>query len=193
MDISAKDLAVLFFDQWFCENGLPTEIVSDRDKLFISRFWKALTTLCGVKLKMTSSYHPESNGSSKRTNKTVNQSLRYHVERSQKGWVRALPQIRFNMMNTVNASTGFSNFQLHLGRLPHLIPPIVPTELLEDLRTAASRVEDLISQIQTDVLEARDNLLQAKILQEHYANMDCGKEFVYVVGDMVMLSTFNRR
>jgi len=28
-DISAEELAYLFFDQWYCENGLPSEIVSD--------------------------------------------------------------------------------------------------------------------------------------------------------------------
>jgi len=39
MDISAKQLALLFFDRWYCENGLPSELLSDRDKLFMSRFW----------------------------------------------------------------------------------------------------------------------------------------------------------
>jgi hypothetical protein len=193
MDISAEDLAVLFFDHWFCENGLPLEIVSDRDKLFVSRFWKSLTALCGVKLKMSSSYHPQTDGSSERSNKTVNQSLRYHVDRSQRGWVRALPRIWFNMMNSINASTRFSNFQLHLGRSPRLIPPIVPSELPDDLRSAAVRTEELITQIRTDVMEAQDNLLQAKIFQEHFANTNRGEEFIYQVGDMVMLSTFNRR
>jgi hypothetical protein len=143
--ISAEDLVVLFFDHWFCENGLPTEIISDRDKLFISRFWAALSALCGVKLKMSSAYHPQTDGSSKRTNKTVNQSLRYHVDRSQKGWVHALPQIRFAIMNTVNASTRFSNFQLHLGRSPRLIPPIVPTQLPDTIRSAASTAESVIT------------------------------------------------
>jgi hypothetical protein len=38
---------------------------------------------------------------------------------------------------------------------------------------AASKAEDFISQIQTDVLTAQDNLLQAKIFQEHYTNMNC--------------------
>ena len=140
---------------------------------------------------MSSSYHPQTNGSSERTNKTVNQSLRYHVERSQKGWVRALPWIWFAMMNTVNASTGFSGFQLHLGRSPRLIPPMVPTDLPDDLRSAAPTAEDVISQIRTDVMEAQDNLLQAKIFQEHYTNLDRGDKFVYQVGDQVMLSTFN--
>jgi hypothetical protein len=75
IDINAEDLAVLFFDHLFCENGLPTEIVSDRDKLFVSKFWTALTALCGVKLKMSSAYHPQTDGLSEHMNKTINQSL----------------------------------------------------------------------------------------------------------------------
>ncbi|EDR02339.1 reverse transcriptase-RNase H-integrase [Laccaria bicolor S238N-H82] len=90
-DITAENLAILFFDKWYCENGLPADIVSDRDKLFISRFWRALHKLTGIKLKLSTSYHPETDGASERTNKTVNQALRFHVERNQMGWVRALP------------------------------------------------------------------------------------------------------
>jgi len=74
-DITAEQLAAIFFNEWYCENGLPTDIVSDRDKLFVSRFWKALHHLTGVKLKMSTAYHPETNGASEHTNKTVNQSL----------------------------------------------------------------------------------------------------------------------
>jgi hypothetical protein len=129
MDINAEDLAVLFFDHWFCENGLPMETISNRDKLSISQFWVALTRLCGVTLKMSSMHHPQTDGSSEWTNKTVNQSLHYHVNHSQKGWVCALPCLCFTIMNTVNASTDFSNFQLHLSCSPHLIPPIIPTDL----------------------------------------------------------------
>jgi len=100
-NITAEDLATLFFNEGYCENGLPTDIVSDRDKLFVLRFWKALHHLTGVKLKMSTSYHPETDGSSKRTNKTVNQALQFHVEHNKMGWVHALPQIRFDMMNTI--------------------------------------------------------------------------------------------
>jgi hypothetical protein len=85
--ITAEQLAEIFFDSWYCETGLPSDIVCDWDKLFISQFWKALTKLTGVKLKMLSAYHPETNGSSERSNKTVNQLLRCHIQRNQKGWV----------------------------------------------------------------------------------------------------------
>jgi len=90
-NIMADELAVLFFNHWYCENGLPLEFISDRDKLFVSRVWKRLTKITGVKLGMSTAFHPETDGSSEWTNKTVNQCLRYHVTRNQKGWVRALP------------------------------------------------------------------------------------------------------
>jgi len=35
-DITAKNLALLFFNHWYCKNGLPNDIISDRDKLFLS-------------------------------------------------------------------------------------------------------------------------------------------------------------
>ena len=79
LNITAEDLAVLFFNNWYCENGLPNNIICDRDKLFISRFWTALTKLTGVKLKMSTAYRPETDGSSERSNKMINQMLHYHV------------------------------------------------------------------------------------------------------------------
>jgi len=192
-DITAEDLAVVFFDHWYCENGLPNSIVCDRDKLFVSRFWKALTRLTGVKLKMSSAYHPETDGSSERSNKTVNQMLRFHVKRNQKGWVRALPRIRFQMMNTINASTKFSGFQLHLGRSPRVIPPIIPQTLPLELLNAADTAMTTIQQLTNDVAEARDNLLLTKITQTFHANASRGTDPNYKPGDLVMLSTKHRR
>jgi hypothetical protein len=93
MNISAERFAAQFFDLWYCENGLPLNIISDRDKIFVSKFWKALNKLTGIKLKMSSAYHPETDGSSERSNKSVVQCLRYHVERNQTGWVMALPLV----------------------------------------------------------------------------------------------------
>ena len=74
---------------------------------------------------MSSSYHPETDGASERTNKTVIQRIRFAVERDQKGWASALPKVRFDIMNTVNNSTGYSPFQLRFGKSPRLLPPIL--------------------------------------------------------------------
>jgi hypothetical protein len=88
---TTEDIAELFFINWYCENGLPTDILSDWDKLFFSHFWQALHKLMGIQSKFLTSYHPKTNGSSKWTNKTVNQCIGFHVKRNQKGWVNPYP------------------------------------------------------------------------------------------------------
>ncbi|TFY76750.1 hypothetical protein EWM64_g7262 [Hericium alpestre] len=94
-DISAKDFASVFFDNWYCNHRLPLDIISDHDKLFILWFWHALHRLSGVVLKMSSSFHPETDRASEHTNKTVNQCLHHHVDHNQTGWVKALPLLLY--------------------------------------------------------------------------------------------------
>lgn len=125
--LTAPELTDLFFNHWYCKNRLPLEIISNCSKLFISQFWKAFHARTGVKIKMSTAYHPETNGESKQTNKTVIQALQFHVQRNQKGWVRALPHVCSDLMNIINHLTGFLPFQLHLVRSPHLSPPLIKT------------------------------------------------------------------
>jgi Chromo (CHRromatin Organisation MOdifier) domain len=186
--IMAEQLASIFFDKWYCKNGMPDNIISDCDKLFTSQFWKTLTKISGVKLKMSSVYHLETDGSSECSNKTINQMLRYHVHCNQKGWVRALPRIHFQIMNTVNASMKFSGFQLHLGHSTRLIPSL--NRLAAILAQPAG---DFIEHLQHDVEDAKDNLMLAKITQTYQQSKHCGPEPDYMINNMVMLSTKNRR
>jgi hypothetical protein len=133
IDMMAEDFVVIFFNRWFCENGCPLELITDRNKLFVSRFWKALMKLSDIKHKMSTAFHPQTDGTSERTNKTVVQALRFHVERNQSGWAKALPKIRFDIMNTVNVSMGYSPFMLKSAHSPCLIPPLMPAHLNSDL------------------------------------------------------------
>ncbi|KAJ8520332.1 hypothetical protein ONZ45_g2797 [Pleurotus djamor] len=185
-NLKARDFASLFFDHWYCENGLPLDIFSDRDKLFLSDFWKELTTLLGVSLKMSTSFHPQTDGASERTNRTVIESLRYFVDRQQTGWVAALPRVRFSIMNTVNASSGFSGFQLRLGTSPRLVPPF-------SLEGEASDAAELVRDVCDIVDGAKDALVAAKALQAQAANKNRGPEGTLDQGDLVYLSTANRR
>jgi hypothetical protein len=121
----------------------------------------------------------------------VNQCLRFHVERNQKGWVKALPLIRFNIMSTVNKSTGFSPFQLRLGRTPRVIPPFLGNISQNDgSEVSASK---FMEKIHYDTQEARDNLARAKISQSVQRNRSRTLTFPFKVGDRVKLSTFHRR
>jgi len=192
MNMNARETANLFFNNWYCKNGLPLSIVSDRDKLFTSKFWKALHRLTGVKLQMSTAYHPQTDGASERTNKTVDQALRYFVDRHQTGWVNALPRVRFNIMSSVNAATGYTHFHLHLGRTPRLLPPLTQDAIHSvraDFPNDISNALETIINLKTDVADTHDALLASRIAQAHSANAHRGEEPPLAIGDFVYLST----
>lgn len=114
------------------KNGLPLTIVSDWDKLFMSKLWCTLHAHTCVKLKMSTAYFSETEGSSEQTNKTIVQALSYHVTHNQTGWVYTLPHVQFDLMNILNHSTIFTPFQLHLGHFPCLLPPLIPSTIFNN-------------------------------------------------------------
>ena len=94
-------------------------------------------------------------------------------------------------MNTVNASTGFSGFQLKTGRSPCVIPPLIPLNI--DATPEQTTAHEIITRVALDVKEAQDNLLATKIRQAYHANEHCSPEDIYKIGDLIMLSTKNCR
>jgi hypothetical protein len=94
-------------------------------------------------------------------------------------------------MNSVNASTGFSGFQIRMGQSPRIIPPLVlGTGTKETSETCAAC--SIISQIEADVAEAKDALIGAKVMQAFFTNKNHGCEDTYCINDRVMLATLHR-
>ncbi len=63
---TAENIAELMFDSVYKHHGLPKNIISDCDSIFTSQFWTWLHELVGTKLRMSSAYHPQSDGSTER-------------------------------------------------------------------------------------------------------------------------------
>jgi hypothetical protein len=189
-DISAQDFAAIFFDNWYCENGLPLNIVSDCNSKFTSAFWKAFCKLAGINQKMLTSFHPQTDGASERTNKTVEQCLRFHVERNQTGWKKKLPLVRFHIMNAMNTSTGLSGFQVQMGRSPRILPPLIPSPARATVDKVAAH--KIVSDIFSFEAEAKDALLASKVNQAHYTNLHRSAEDTFSTGDKVLLKMLHR-
>lgn len=190
-DLTAEKFVTIFFNHWYCNNGLPLENVSDWDHLFLSRFWQHLHELSGVKLKMSSAFHLQTDGASECSNKMVIQLLQFYVDREQKGWVHALPHICFELINSVNKSTSFSPFQLCMGRSPRVVP-LVSLDDGSNLLPEEALVVHLLRQLELNCWEAQDNLLLSKVCQAASADQSRGEEIFYKLGEFVMLNTLQR-
>jgi hypothetical protein len=115
---TSRQIAELIFEHVYKLHGLPKSIVSDRDVLFTSTFWRRLHELICTKLHMSSAYHPESDGGTERANRTVTQMIRQCIDPKQRDWVARLPAIKFAMNTARSETTGYAPFFLNNGRMP---------------------------------------------------------------------------
>nr|GFA32795.1 retrotransposon protein, putative, Ty3-gypsy subclass [Tanacetum cinerariifolium] len=74
---SIKKLAQQYMKEFVCRHGVTVSIISDRDSLFTSRFWKTLKEALGTQLNLSTAYHPKTDGQSKRTIQTLSRQKSY--------------------------------------------------------------------------------------------------------------------
>jgi len=115
---SAVDVANSFFEEIFKHHGLPDNIVSDRDPKFTSEFWKRLMELSGIKLKMSTSRHPQTDGASEIMNRMIGNYLRCYVSYHQNDWDELLASAEFAYNSSVSEDLKCSPFELDIGWNP---------------------------------------------------------------------------
>ena len=185
--VTAPELATLMYREVVRHHGVPTSIISDRDPRFTSHFWKSLWELTGTKLKMSTAYHPQTDGQTERQNRTLEQYLRAHVNYHQDDWDKYLTSAEIAYNNSINASTGFTPYYLNYGEEINL-----PLDGGDKGMTSQPTTEELFQELKSNIQLAKQNLEEAQARQTLYANEN-RKEMTFKVNDSVMLSTVNLR
>lgn len=103
--LKATAFADLFFDHVFRPFGLPLSVVSDRGSLFTSAFWEALCTLLAIKRRLSTAYHPQTDGQTERQNQIVEHYLRVFCSYDQADWAHHLILAEHAHNTTVHAAT----------------------------------------------------------------------------------------
>ena len=115
---NTKELAYAFNRVIVAQHGLPEEIITDRDKLFTSKFWTTLMNQMGAHHKLSTAFHPQTDGITERLNQTLEQYLRCYVNQQQNNWVELLPMAQFAYNSAKNETTGMTPFYANYGYEP---------------------------------------------------------------------------
>ncbi|GJU14146.1 putative nucleotidyltransferase, ribonuclease H [Tanacetum coccineum] len=160
-----------------CRHGVPVSIILDRDPRFTSRFWRSLQKSLGTNLDMSTAYHPETDGQSKRTIQTLEDMLRTCMIDFGSGWDKHLPLAKFSYNNSYHASIKAAPFEALYGRKCRL--PVCWSEVGDAQLTGPEMIREMIEmivQIKNQLLAARSRqktpILQISSAIHHISNID---------------------
>ncbi|KAK4700133.1 hypothetical protein P7C70_g6119, partial [Phenoliferia sp. Uapishka_3] len=137
-DADAKFTAPHFFANIMNKHGVPAGIVSDHDKLFTSDFWKHLAALCGIQLKLSTSYHPQTDGLAEQHIPILEDMLCRFVAFGPTwtdnlgfthDWTVLLPGLEFAVNSSLHSGLKKSPSEAEIGFIPRSIYSLISARL----------------------------------------------------------------
>ena len=186
--ITAAETARLYWDKVGKLHGIPRSIVSDRDPRFTSKFWQEFWKILGSKLRMSSAYHPQTDGQSEAMNRVVEMILRCTLTtlRKQDKWEKVLPTVEFVINNSPAQSTGYTPFYLNYGYHPCTPVDLIrdyDSTLIEGVNVFVERMKENFSKAVTFLHRAQERM---KVQSDKRR-----RELRFSEGEQVLLSTEN--
>ena len=177
---TAESVAEAFFKDIVRLHGMPQSMVSDRDPVFTSTFWRELMRLMGAKLHMTTAFHPQSDGQTEAANRVIAMYLRCFTGDRPRDWLRWLPWAEFTYNTAYQSSLRETPFRVVYGRDPPTIRSYEPG----DTRVAA--VAKTMAERAAFLEDVKYRLEQAQATQKRVYDKS-HRRVAYAVGDWVLL------
>jgi hypothetical protein len=170
----------LFFDNVYRLHGLPKSIVLDRDKIFTSLFWQYLFRAASTSLRLSSSYHPQTDEQTEWVNQCLETFFRCFVHSCPSQWRRWLSLAEYWYNTSFHSALGKSPFEVLYGCSPqHMgldVDSAAPVPDLQAWLSGRAHMQDLI----------RQHLLRAQDCMKRQADKGCS-ERDFSMGDKVFL------
>ena len=180
-----EDVARDFYEKVYVNEGLPLEIISDRDTKFTSKFWQCMLQFLQIKPAMSTAFHPTTDGQTEKRNKDTLQVLRaFLIERGEK-WFNVIKDAQAALNFRVDTTTGKSPFEICRGYPPRIMPFPKKWELTVPAVTNTFFPHALYYGV------LQEKLAAARDAQSHQTNKNRRMAPAFEVGNEVMLSTKN--
>jgi len=152
----------------------------------MSQFWREMHRLLRVKLLISTAFHPQTDGASEHSMRTITQILCSMISPDQKDWIEKVPMVEFVINLSVSGSTGFAPFELTYGYMPRM------AQLKdESVPKTASGIQGFICQAWDNLAMALDAIIENHVIQTHHTNKKRKHPPTLDVGELVYLSTKN--
>ena len=190
----AEGFADLFLERYIPTHWVPRAITSDRGVQFVNAFWTKLCELLHIERRLSTAYHPETDGSTERRNQEVETYLRSFVSYSQSNWDTLISMAQIALDNKPTSTTGVSPFFLSHGYEAEMVQL---QEHEEDTGSNNSNPRQRAQFTVQKLLDARNfaeaALAAAQQQQEYYANQHREVPKSFQLGDKVWLNLKNIR
>ncbi|EGE08388.1 hypothetical protein TEQG_08800 [Trichophyton equinum CBS 127.97] len=173
-DVKAEGLGYLIFKNIISLFGMPANLVTDRGTLFTCKFWSALCFYLGSKRRLSTAFHPQTDGQTERQNQTIEHYLRCFTNFNQDDWSQ-------------HSSTSEAPAVALIGYKPELQidmsskPPGLP--LVIEVAERASALDEMRKTLLSKLQKARDD--QKKYYNRNHLPVS------FDVGDWVLLNRKN--
>jgi len=180
--ISAEGLARLFRDNVWKLHGLPESVVLDRRPQFAAELTKELNRMLGIKTKLSTAFHPQTDGQTEWMNQELEQYLRLFIEHRQKDWLEWLAMAEFTVNNKVHTATKVSPFMANYRKEMRMGGDIRRKGKVES-------VTEFIERMKRVHEEAEAALKKTQKEMKKYADRSRKETEKWKKGDRVLLST----
>ena len=172
--------AKLYLQHVWKHHGTPTELISDRGTVFVSKFMRRLHELLRIQPSPTTAFHPQSDGQTERVNQYLEQILRMFTTKRQDDWSDLLPLAEFACNNSIHSATRFSPFYATYGYHPTMSFSKPTTSVVPAAEDRVRLLHQVHEEIKTMIQIAGEN---AKRHYDRHVH-DAPK---YSIGDKVLL------
>lgn len=156
---TARVVAEIFIKEVERLHGIPASILSNRDPIFVSSFWKELFKLQETQLKISIAYHPQTDGQTKVINRCLETFLRYFILDLPKSWLQWLSWVEFWYNTTFHISIGTTLFEAIYGRhSPKLIYFLLGEVKVEVVRRELQDRDEVLRQLKFHLARAQGQM-----------------------------------
>ena len=143
---------------------------------------KELNRMLGIETKLSTAFHPQTDGQIERMNQELEQYLRMFIDHQQEQWPEWLGTAEFAYNNKVHAETKVSPFKANSGQDPRMGFEMRKKGKHEEAERFAERIKNVQEEAKAALQKAQEDM-------KRYIDRERREVEEYRIGNLVLLST----